>query len=453
MRLQTHLAAAALAASLLAGAGRAQPSLAPVDRFWSRTYGSPVSTQGLYDLRQLPGGRLAVAGFTGSFGGSTPFDWLLDVELPTGKVSLQRVSSSAAGGFTDGAAIASDGGAVFLGRNVIDVFIKHDAWLVRVDPAGSVVWSQGFARPGAGKHFLFDAAELADGSWIAVGATSILDQPPQPAWIVRLDPAGAPLWQYEYGGGSAEAAHSVTLTSDGGFAVAGWTNSSGAGSDDAWVMKIDSTGAIVWQRTYGGLDADRAESIVELDDGGFAVAGSSDSFTSSGHAPWILRLDGEGQLLWHAVVADEVWGDLGAVAQANDGQLVVVGRVAEPGFATNDLWCAQFSAADGGIVWQRAYEGELGDLGSAVLPLTGAGFVLGGTWGWGFPGESLWLLRTDRGGGIAGCDIVRTTGFSTVSPPITVQHGPTSRTPGGAQTLTVGSQVAPSEADVLEICR
>ncbi len=451
MRVQLQLTATWLAVIVLAGVGLAQ--IQPAPRTWSRTYGGSLAGQGLYDLRQTPGGRLVVAGYTSSFGGPGQSNWLLNLRTGSGDVLFEGVSGSTQGDVTDGASIAADGGALFLGRDVIDLFIKHDAWLVRVDEIGDVVWTQGFTRPGAGRHFLFDAAELADGSWIAVGATSIFDFPPQPAWIVRLTSGGVPLWHYEYGGGGAESARSVTLTSDGGFAVAGATGSSGAGFDDVWVMKIDANGNIQWQKTFGGIDADQAEEIVELGDGGFAVAGSTNSLTPSGHAPWILRLDSTGALLWHKVVADGVWGDLGGAARTNDGHIVVVGRVFEPGFATNDLWCAKISAADGSILWQRAYEGDTGDFGSVVLPLAGAGgFVVGGTWGWGFAEESIWLQRTTRLGDLFDCDLVRTPSFTTISPPITVQNTAFDRAPGGAQIQSVGAQVAPSQAQVIDRC-
>jgi hypothetical protein len=446
------LAGSLLAALVLAGTVAAQGSTS--SRTWSRTYGGPVSEQGLHDVRQVATGRLVVAGYTASFGGPTQFNWLMNLDLATGDVRVESASSSVFGGYTDGAAIAADGGALFLGRDVLNIFLKHDAWLVRVDPIGRVVWTQGFTRPGVGRHFLFDAAELADGSWIAVGATSILDQPPQAAWIVRLSATGVLLWHYEYGGGIVETARSVTPTSDGGFAVAGSSSSSGAGSDDAWVMKIDSAGNIQWQKTFGGLDDDQAEEIVQLQDGGFAVAGSTNSLTNSAHAPWIVRLDAAGSLLWHRVVADDVWGDLGGIAQTSDGQLIVLGRVGEPGFPGNDLWCAKLAAANGAVQWQRAYEGDTGDYGSAVIPLAGdAGYVLGGTWAWGFPGESIWIQRTDRTGDMADCDLVRTTSFSLIRPHITVQNGTAVRAPGGAVIQPVATQLAPSAAEVTEICR
>ena len=111
---------------------------------------------------------------------------------------------------------------------------------------------------------------------------------------------------------------------------------------------------------------------------------------------------------------------LGAVARTKDGDAVVVGRVAETGFATNDLWAAKLDVASGRLVWQRAYEGELGDLGSAVTPLADGGLAMGGTWAWGFPGEAVWVQHTDATGDIAGCSLVRTTSFETVSPPLVV---------------------------------
>jgi hypothetical protein len=451
MRTQQHLAAKLLAGSVLVCGGLAHNAHGQAT--WSRTYGGAVSEQGLKDLALLPGGRLVVAGYTASFGGPTQASWLMNLDLTTGEVGTEQVSTSAFGGFTDGATIAADGGALFLGRDVLNIFNKHDAWLMRADPSGQVAWSLGFTRPGTGRHFLFDAAELDDGSWIAVGATSIIDMPPQAAWIVRVSSTGTLLWQYEYGGGIDETASSVKPTSDGGFVVTGWTNSSGAGFDDVWVMKIDSAGVIQWQKTFGGKDYEQAEEIIELDDGGFAVAGFTRSLTSSEYAPWILRLDAAGALLWHKAVSSNVWGNVEGIAQTGDGELIVVGRVAETGFPTNDLWSAKLASADGSVLWQRAYEGATGDYGSIVVPLgCNNGYVLGGTWGWGFAGESIWLQRTDSAGELAGCGIERSTSFSMISPKITEQNGTTIRAPGGAQVESPGVKVGPSSAVVTEIC-
>lgn len=450
MSIPRSLGATAL---LCTGALLAPSALSQTPPTWSRTYGGPVDQQGLYDVRALPGGRFVVAGYTASFNGPTTWSWLLNLDAASGDVGVQRASTSAFGGFTDGAKVARDGGALFLGRDVVDFFDKHDGWVMRADAGGNVVWSQRFTGLGnSGRFFLFDALELPDGSWIAVGAASIIDRPPQNAWIVRFSATGAVLWQSEYGGGQVETARSVIRTSDGGFAVAGWSSSSGAGSDDVWVLKIDVNGAVQWQKTYGGFDADQAEGIVQLSDGGYAVAGYTNSFTASGHSPFVLRLDAAGNLQWSKVVGSGVWGDLGAIARTGDGHIVVQGRVAEIGFPSNDLWAAKLSAADGRSLWQRAYEGELGDFGTVVVPLEN-GLIIGGTWGWGFPGESIWLNRTDREGRLLGCGVVRKTDFGLPAPRVSTGNGAAERLAPSAQMVPTGVQHAPSNAIVTDICR
>ena len=84
--------------------------------------------------------------------------------------------------------------------------------------------------------------------------------------------------------------------SGGGFAVAGTTRSKGAGNNDIWILRLDGSGNLVWEKTYGGIAYDLATSIVEVNGGGFAVAGYTYSKGAGGRDVWILRLDSEGNL-------------------------------------------------------------------------------------------------------------------------------------------------------------
>jgi hypothetical protein len=279
-----------------------------------------------------------------------------------------------------------------------------------------------------------------------------MNQPPQRAWVVKLSPAGAVDWQWEYRGGVTEWLACVVPTGDGGCAVAGTTNSSGAGTDDAFVMKLDRDGAIDWQMTFGGGDADQVTELVELSSGGYAVAGWTNSFTPSGHAPWVLRLDAGGQLVWNAVVGDQEWGDLDAITESRDGDVVAFGRVGQPGFPTNDLWAAELAAADGSVSWQRAYEGDSGDWGSQVMTLAGGGLLFGGEWASGFADEAPWVIRTGPSGRLPGCDIERKTRFVTSDPHIVTQPAVTVREAAGALLQPVDFQNGSSHAAVEERC-
>src|SRR3972149_5057036 len=93
-------------------------------------------------------------------------------------------------------------------------------------------------------------------------------------------------WAKTYGGAGSDIAYSVTPTSDGGYVVAGRTSSFGAGSSDAWVFKLDATGAIIWQKTYGGPAYDRAWSVQATPGGGFVVAGGDRLLRGGGGGGW-----------------------------------------------------------------------------------------------------------------------------------------------------------------------
>ena len=111
-----------------------------------------------------------------------------------------------------------------------------------------------------------------------VGALSASSEPP------------ATEWNRTYGGASSDRAWSMVQTFDGGYAVAGWTQSFGAGLDDFWLVKTDSAGNMQWNRTYGGANPDEARSVVQTDDGGYAVAGYTSSFGAGSWDFWLIKL-------------------------------------------------------------------------------------------------------------------------------------------------------------------
>ena len=111
-----------------------------------------------------------------------------------------------------------------------------------------------------------------------------------------LDPMGGALaWSRTYGGTSGDAAYSVVQTGDGGYALAGYTWSYGAGSYDFWLVKIDSAGTLQWSKTYGGAGYDSASSVVQTSDGGYALAGDTGSFGVGGDF-WLVKTDVESGL-------------------------------------------------------------------------------------------------------------------------------------------------------------
>ena len=104
-------------------------------------------------------------------------------------------------------------------------------------------------------------------------------------------------WAKSYGGASSDGAFSIQQTADGGYVVAGFTNSFGAGGADFWVLKLRGNGTIQWQKTYGA-GGDVALSVQQTADGGYVVAGFTDSFGAGVGDFWVLKLHGDGTIQW-----------------------------------------------------------------------------------------------------------------------------------------------------------
>ncbi|MFQ5881820.1 MAG: hypothetical protein ACE5I9_05040 [Candidatus Methylomirabilales bacterium] len=110
--------------------------------------------------------------------------------------------------------------------------------------------------------------------------------------------ANAAEWIKTYGGADFDQLSSIQQTSDGGYVVAGGTASFGSGRGDAWVLKLDAGGNIQWQKTYGSIAVEEAFSIQQTSDGGYVVAGEMQSWTADLSDAWVLKLDGSGNIQW-----------------------------------------------------------------------------------------------------------------------------------------------------------
>lgn len=140
-------------------------------------------------------------------------------------------------------------------------------------------------------------------------------------------------WNQVYGGTRDDDAHSVIQTSDGGYAIAGETNSFGAGGNNAWLVKTDSSGNMQWNETYGGAGSDEAYSVVKTSDEGYAIAGGTTSFGATKGDFWLVKTDASGILQWN-----ETYGGVGgstaqSITQTNDGGFALAGYVDSSGTA------------------------------------------------------------------------------------------------------------------------
>ena len=216
------------------------------------------------------------------------------------------------------------------------------------------------------------------------------------AWVLKLDSIGNLIWDKTYGGTDGDVADSIQQTSDGGYIVSGYTSSKGAGSSDAWVFKLDSSGTLLWDQTYGGTQYDRAWSIQQTSDSGYIVAGYTNSKGAGSYDIWILRLDSLGNLIW-----DKTYGgtnDDGAdytdsIKQTSDGGYIVAGWTFSKGTGSGDYWILKLDSL-GNLIWDRTYGGINDDRATSVRQTTDGNFIVAGwTTSKGAGGFDAWVLK------------------------------------------------------------
>ncbi|MCH8888399.1 MAG: hypothetical protein IIC13_17590 [SAR324 cluster bacterium] len=171
-----------------------------------------------------------------------------------------------------------------------------DAWLVRINALGIKIWERTFG--GKKVDQAFAVVTVPGGGFMVAGLTHSKGAGNADAWLIRIDKRGNPLWEKTFGGKGFDAANALALVPGGGFIIAGETRSKGAGKTDAWLLRLDAKGQLLWEKTYGGINHDRFISVKPTPDWGFIVAGSKNSTGTDGKKggrSWVLKVDGQGR--------------------------------------------------------------------------------------------------------------------------------------------------------------
>jgi len=245
---------------------------------------------------------------------------------------MLRVNSG--GGFIDSAtfqntgyAVLSDvqidpgGGYIACGTTGDDA-AKREFLLLRADAALTKVFAA--ATGGAGDEHCYGVAAHPKGGYVMVGSTTTASAGLTDGMVVRTDPTGAVLSSFNYGGIAADAFYSVQALEKGGFAISGATGSIGAGYQDGWLMVVDDTGKKIWEQTYGGFLNDIVMDLAVLDDG-FALVGYSTTKGGGSNDGWLVRTDPLGNFLWDRSYGGAKDDILRGIRRTPDGGLALGG--------------------------------------------------------------------------------------------------------------------------------
>lgn len=213
-------------------------------------------------------------------------------ELDT--VWVNTYGGAAADGFRQ-AIPTSDGGFVAVGYTYSFGAGDVDLFAVKTDGAGDTLWMRAYGGPSM--DYGHGICETDDGSYVLAGYTMSFGAGREDVYLLKLDADGDTLWVRTYGGSGLDEAKSVCFTSDGHIVVAGQTESFGSGRSDVYLLKLGADGDTVWTRVFGGSRGEWAEGVCEMADGCYGISGTTGSFNSTRDA-YVLKIDPLGNIVW-----------------------------------------------------------------------------------------------------------------------------------------------------------
>ncbi|MFX0052630.1 MAG: hypothetical protein ACFE8U_15235, partial [Candidatus Hermodarchaeota archaeon] len=183
---------------------------------------------------------------------------------------------------------ASDGGYILAGYTYSYGAGESDLWLVKTNSVGQVEWNRTIG--GLRGEFGFSIIISSDGGYIIVGGTESFGAGNYDLWLVKTNITGQVEWNRTIGGPGAEYGFSIIESSEGGYILAGRTDSYGVGGEDAWLLKTDANGQVEWNHTFGGTGNDAANSVIATTDGGYVFAGGTES--NGDMDMWLVKTNG-----------------------------------------------------------------------------------------------------------------------------------------------------------------
>jgi hypothetical protein len=194
----------------------------------------------------------------------------------------------------------SDGGYILAGIYEFGAAL-YGLYLVKTDSIGNQNWSRIYTGIGSAQGL--EVQQTTDGGYIVAGATNYTDSSSYfYIYLLKTNALGDTSWTRTLGGGSGDVALSVRQTPDGGYILAGYTYSYGAGACDVYLVKTNALGQVSWTRTYGGNGYEWANSVRQTADGGYIIVGSSEPFLSENKDFYIIRTNGSGDSLWTKMI-------------------------------------------------------------------------------------------------------------------------------------------------------
>jgi hypothetical protein len=364
---------------------------APVKE-WSKTFGGS-GYDGGRSVQQTTDGGYIITGGTDSYGAIEDV-WLIKTDSRGNKEW-----SRAFGGlnFDGGNSVqqTNDSGYIITGVTWSYTAGYNDVWLIKTDSKGNMEWSKRFG--GQEMDAGLEVQQTTDRGFIIIGSTDSYGAGKGDVWLIKTDLEGNMEWNKTFGGSEYDGGYSGQQTTDEGYILIGTTDSYGAGESDVLLIKTDSNGSAEWSKIFGGAEMDVGHSGQQTTDGGYIIAGWTYSYGAGNSDVWLIKTDSKGNMEW-----SETFGSLDSdigleVQQTTDNGYIIIGRTSSYGAGSDDVWLIK-TDSKGNEEWNKTFGGSRLDSGNFVEQTNDGGYIItGGRYPpddlYGEKDKAVWLIK------------------------------------------------------------
>jgi len=348
-------------------------SIAKVYSTWYKNYGGANADQA-NSIQQTSDGGYIVAGFSQSYtyGGKDFAIYKLDS-------SGNKVWFKHYGGANDdeGKSIqqTSDGGYIVAGWTQSYTYGFHDFAIFKLDSSGNKTWFKHYG--GTSSDLGYCIEQTSEGGYVVTGNTRSYTHGSSDFAIYKLDSNGNKIWFKHYGGASGDYGYSIQQTTDGGYIVAGYCSSYTYGGEDFAIYRLNSSGNKVWFKHYGGGLNDYAQSIQQISDGGYVVAGYTHSYTYGNSDYAIYKLNSSGNNVWFKHYGGLSYDTARLIQQTSDGGYIVAGNAQSYSYGSYDFALYKLNSS-GNKTWFKHYGSNTDDGARSIQQTSDGGYIMAG---------------------------------------------------------------------------
>jgi Secretion system C-terminal sorting domain len=323
---------------------------------WTKTFGGALDNEYGYCIQQTSDGGYIISGDAAFDGFTGEIDFYLIKLTATGVTSWTKTYGG--NGYESALAVrqTTDGGYILCGQTPAYGDSGFKVYLVKVNATGDVTWTKAYKSYGSelGK----DVRQTADGGYIILGTTDIDLDGGSDLYLIKTDALGNVTWSRAIGAADDEEASEVKQTPDGGYIITGSAYGAGSLSRDMLLIKTNFLGITEWSKTYGSTVNDVSRSVTLTSDGGYAICGSSWGFnTDEDYEVYVVKTNSLGVVQWSKTYGGpSLYGDYGfSIQQTNDNGYVITGEAYSFGQGFKNIYLIKTDAnGDSGCTNQGA---------------------------------------------------------------------------------------------------